>query len=444
MSCRDSGPVLINSKISFPLARLHHLIAHNIWSDADSQQQWMEAFPETPYQLWDSDPFATDAPLKIQSVKMLCPFCNKTIVLELATFTLMHTRKSFRCSCPECNVQFDADRLSAENLRQDLLRFVMSPGNRNWYRVPRAIKSDLRCRHVKGVHFDTDGTERVNSEVDNDLNLILYEDDVSYMRRGVTITTKGTKGTSLMKYLTLHPACTNDIPLWKDFFQSFQTTVTNLKNAGMWKNINRRNIFARLRVAYQGLVWRDLSIDLVAAALRQRNFAQKITGKECQGIDSPLSLVAAITRYHKFMMLLKRSEGLSTSWKRKNHLIPTLDIDLCWHTHQLHPVDYRNWCVGQLGRFINHDDTIRKSNLKDGLRDTSLAWFKAYREPYTTNDLEKEYMTTGRKVAGVLVPLYGLHVYNKVRKLRQAQKGNHCSLRILIRYRPGTSRRWDR
>jgi hypothetical protein len=111
--------------------------------------------------------------------------------------------------------------------------------------------------------------------------------------------------------------------------------------------------------------------------------------------------------------------------------VPTLDIDLCWHTHQLSPRPYREWCVENLGRGINHDDTIGKSNLKDGLRFTSISWLEAYKEPYTTDDLKKEYVTTGRKVAGVLFPLYGLHVMAKAKRLEQAQTGiPHLTKRV--------------
>jgi hypothetical protein len=217
MSCRDPRPILLNSKISFPLERMHHLITHNIWSEPDSRQQWIEAFPGTPYQLWDNDPFSTDAPLKVQNIEMVCPFCNKTIILELATFTLMHTRKNFRCSCPKCNVQFDADRLSAENLRQDLLK-VLKSENKNWYRLATALKSDLPCRFVKGVQFEVDGTERVTSDIDNDFNLILHENEI-HSPRGVKI---ANQGTALARYVTLHPARTNDIPSWKSFFWRFK------------------------------------------------------------------------------------------------------------------------------------------------------------------------------------------------------------------------------
>lgn len=115
------------------------------------------------------------------------------------------------------------------------------------------------------------------------------------------------------------------------------------------------------------------------------------------------------------MLLKKRVDG-----EKNRPLVPTLDLDLCWHTHQLHTVEYRNWCMDHLKQYINHDDTIDKGNLKEGLRETSLMWFAEYREPYTS-DLKKENLTTGRKVAGVLMPLYRLHVLSTSHKLGKSQ-----------------------
>lgn len=275
---------------------------------------------------------------------------------------------------------------------------------------------------MKGVHFDADGNERDAGEVKDDLVFIVWQGPIEYLhpatKRGQIISSEGT---ALYRYIRT-PDRNNASPhSWKGFFAEFQGTVKELKHTGWWENVKRRNIFARLRAAYQGIVWRDLSIDLVAAALRQRGFAQKITGEECAGIDSPVALTHAITRYHKFMLLLKRRDDGKK--KKQQPLVPTLDIDLCWHTHQLHAVEYRAWCGEHLERLINHDDTISKGNLKDGLRDTSLDWYEAYREPYTTDDLKKEYLTMGRKVASVLMPLYGLHVLNKSKKLARSQQG---------------------
>ena len=269
---------------------------------------------------------------------------------------------------------------------------------------------------MKGVHFDEDGNERIASEVTNDLSLVLWQGEISSRPHGKK---KPKIGTSLANYIRIPDTDIEWSYSWNSIFREFGATVGELKASERWKEVTRRNIFARLRAAYQGLVWRDLSIDLVAAALRQRGFMQKITGEECQGIDSPAALVHAISRYHKFMILLRDTAAK----KHHRHLVPTLDIDLCWHTHQLHPVQYRNWCRRNVGRLINHDDTISKTDLKDGLRATSLAWFDAYREPYTTDDLKKEYLTTGRKVAGVLLPLYGLHVLNKAKKLGETHRG---------------------
>ena len=122
--------MLLDSQVVFPLEGLHRLITHNIWSDAESQQQWIEAFPQAPYQLWESDPFTTDSPLRLQNIDMVCPWCEKVVLLDLAKFTLLHTRKHVLMSCPKCAVKFDADRLSSMNLRQDLQKCI--PSDESW------------------------------------------------------------------------------------------------------------------------------------------------------------------------------------------------------------------------------------------------------------------------------------------------------------------------
>jgi len=210
---------------------------------------------------------------------------------------------------------------------------------------------------------------------------------------------------------------TSSDPSWMGFITAFRNTVTELKEIEKFRNITRRNIFRTIRTAYMGIVWRDLSIDLVAASLRQREFAKKITSDDCLGMDSPFSLFKATTRYHKFLLLMKRND------KKKVPLVPTLDIDLCWHTHQLSPVPYRQWCVEHLGMAINHDDTIGKGSLDQGLRETSLSWFDAYREGYTTDDLKESYLSRDRKFAGIVFPPYGLYMLHKARKLEQARTG---------------------
>ena len=167
-------------------------------------------------------------------------------------------------------------------------------------------------------------------------------------------------------------------PTWTDILASFQQTITQLKGARLYRMLSRASFFNSLSLAYRGILWRDFSIDLVAAALRQREFSKKIISPELREIDTPSALFRATIRYHKFLLLNSRKEKKG----RKVGLVPTLDIDLCWHTHQLFAVSYRAWCIEHLGTALNHDDTVAKEDLDKGLEDTSQAWSKAYRENY--------------------------------------------------------------
>src|SRR5437667_1315553 len=140
--------------------------------------------------------------------------------------------------------------------------------------------------------------------------------------------------TSLATYIN-----TTDNPSWDGFILAFQRTAMELRSMRSMSMLSRANIFASIRTGYMGILWQDFSIDLIAASLRQRQFAKRITGNECSGIDTPFALFKATTRYHKFLLLMNRKG--STQRRRAINLVPTLDIDLCWHTHQLFPGPYR-------------------------------------------------------------------------------------------------------
>jgi hypothetical protein len=218
-------------------------------------------------------------------------------------------------------------------------------------------------------------------------------------------------------------------PNWGDIATSIKKTTAELKGAKILHCLSRPGLFKSLEIAYRGIVWRDLSIDLVAASLRQREFSKKITGTSCRAFDSPEALFKATTRYHKFLLLIKRKANGKGG---KNGLVPTLDIDLCWHTHQLAAHSYRQWCIQHLGLAINHDDSIGEKSLNSGLRETSLAWYDAYRQSYAREDLSEAYASSSRTVAGVLIPPYGLFVMNKGKKLKQCEMGIFRGLSSLI------------
>jgi hypothetical protein len=80
-----------------------------------------------------------------------------------------------------------------------------------------------------------------------------------------------------------------------------------------------------------------------------------------------------VFRYLKFLQLMKESIAI---------LVPTLDIDLLWHTHQLSPVAYDKYCKTHIGRRINHVDTIRTTKRSTGEDDTARLWATRYGESY--------------------------------------------------------------
>jgi hypothetical protein len=63
--------------------------------------------------------------------------------------------------------------------------------------------------------------------------------------------------------------------------------------------------------------------------------------------------------------------------------VPTLDVDLAWHTHQLNPSVYLQYTVAQTKTFIDHDDKVAETKLTDGFARTSKIYQTLYKEPYS-------------------------------------------------------------
>ena len=64
-------------------------------------------------------------------------------------------------------------------------------------------------------------------------------------------------------------------------------------------------------------------------------------------------IIGAVARYKGFLHLIKRNKEKGI----KSFSVPTYDIDLIWHTHQLHPVSYCEDLLKIMGKILEHDDT---------------------------------------------------------------------------------------
>ncbi|KAG6848011.1 hypothetical protein H0H93_004204 [Arthromyces matolae] len=71
------------------------------------------------------------------------------------------------------------------------------------------------------------------------------------------------------------------------------------------------------------------------------------------------------------------------SVESKSFYVPTLDIDLAWHTHQLLGETYQNNCHLYVGRYVDHDDKVEESVLSTSFDLTCRAWVDRYGVPYT-------------------------------------------------------------
>ena len=90
----------------------------------------------------------------------------------------------------------------------------------------------------------------------------------------------------------------------------------------------------------------ECSYDILAASGRQQKFFYHVSLPHYGLITF---LKTAVERYQKFVCLKKEN--------RDAFVVPMYDVDLIWHTHQVHPIAYRADTEGYLGYVLHHDDT---------------------------------------------------------------------------------------
>ncbi|XP_059293434.1 glycine-rich domain-containing protein 2-like [Lycium ferocissimum] len=115
--------------------------------------------------------------------------------------------------------------------------------------------------------------------------------------------------------------------------------------------------------------------DLVSAVKRQSPFFYQVSRPH---MTNEVYLEGAVARYKGFLHLIRRNIERSI----KSFSVPTYDIDLIWHTHQLHPISYCKDLVDIMGKVLNHDDTdsdrTKGQKLDTGFSGTTKLWEEIY------------------------------------------------------------------
>lgn len=120
------------------------------------------------------------------------------------------------------------------------------------------------------------------------------------------------------------------------------------------------------------------AMDLAGAVVRQGTFIDKMHGMDW--LHSPAvttTMSRLLTKYDRFFRIMATNPG---------HLaVPTLDVDLAWHTHQLSPRSYYSYSISHTAgdRFIDHDDKVEEDKLSEGFEWTSKQYEKLYGAVYS-------------------------------------------------------------
>jgi hypothetical protein len=257
--------------------------------------------------------------------------------------------KGFVLSCQECKSEINHDYLCVGKLRKDLVNLIerdaVLPGN---ILSKNGLPSSIgKISDVAGWSFP------------------LFPSKL--MKIGLGKRILDLKGTDMQMSSV------------REVIEEYLSITELVKQARHYKNSNE--IYPDEALALRRMIsryWENSSVfavDLAGAVTRQGSFVQKM--HDINWLDSPgLSNTVArlIRKYSRFITIVSKYSVFA---------VPTLDVDLAWHTHQLNPSRYLQYTVAQSKTFIDHDDKVIEAKLTDAFAKTSNIYQKLYKEPYS-------------------------------------------------------------
>lgn len=116
-------------------------------------------------------------------------------------------------------------------------------------------------------------------------------------------------------------------------------------------------------------------LDLVGAVIRQGGFVEKMHNIDWLHSPAlPATVARLLLKYGRFAELMEEATQMA---------VPTLDVDLAWHTHQLNPPAYFKYIVKKTRQFVDHDDKVAETALNDAFAWTSKTYEKKYGDKYS-------------------------------------------------------------
>lgn len=322
--------------------------------DYNPGEESMDHFIKTTGRLWENTDESDEKELK-------CISCSQSFTVPWtrgdigptpdAAFKTAtgYADNSFSTNCANCLYKHDHDTLRVSKFTRDVSELLMEnrpmPGTLlNLHGLPERLTdmmfANLMFKHSKATAFDQarlDGTIKDMLEVRKLIESLMDDANV--------------RGAILLR-------------------------------RGMGPNRQQRITVRRMMSRY----WENSSIfglDLVGAVIRQGTFVAKMDNIDW--IHSPAvsaTMDRLIRKYGIFFDIMASAF--------KQIAVPTLDVDLAWHTHQLSPRRYFTYSKTRtssaaLTALIDHDDKIDEDKLSDAFEWTS----KKYKE-VTNGELYSE------------------------------------------------------
>ncbi|KAF8202036.1 hypothetical protein K438DRAFT_1491970, partial [Mycena galopus ATCC 62051] len=309
---------------------------HNLVGSEPSEgriEDWMK-MTVTPF-----DPF--ESAKWTMSREIACPRCRTVAECPYLTETETgYLQKDFAIGCTKCAFRITRETLAVRKLANNLATVSMTNYSGllagTLYTETRLVDHE-RAQNIKKIMLSADSLKRPNAWISDKAYADFMLEEVNYQSE------------TLKRRLS-----------------------RNMRNQGS-------RLLDRIVSAY--VDDKIFSVELVGAVLRQGSFVTKMNGlgwtkaEYFENVDNEVVLHHAIARYHAFLDLM---------WDfPKSFFVPTLDIDLVWHTHQLMTTVYARDTSTHLDRYIDHNDKVEESRLANSFDDTCRKWKNKYGLNYT-------------------------------------------------------------
>jgi hypothetical protein len=182
----------------------------------------------------------------------------------------------------------------------------------------------------------------------------------------------------------INPRSTNE-PTMNDIKNFIEKAIKDrsvIKKVNTGPPFEARNLTGGEKLAIRKMMsryWENTSIfalELGGAVIRQGVFVEKMHAIDW--LHSPAAkstMERLLLKYSRFIKIIADHPV--------NVAVPTLDVDLGWHTHQLSPPSYFKYTFDKCRKFIDHDDKIEEGELSTSFEWTSKTYQKLYNEVYS-------------------------------------------------------------